>query len=301
MATTTDNYGLIKPGIDDFYDIGVQNDNWDAVDTALEEHAQQLSPSGEKESPADSDSLILTDSTANGIKKRLSWTGVKTALGKVFAGLQHTHSMEEVDALGAALANKMPVDGGVIANINDDIAPGAYTWIDTDNAFGCGTNALFTLTVDAPTYTNYNTPSIVQTITCTYPAENAGLTLKRTSYYATGYTQWVLQATAIKPAVYDLPLAAGWSVYPDHSAEYYKTQEGFVYVTANIWKGENTTIDPGFYTIATLPEGFRPRRDVAWGGGSNDPYIKVFKNGVIEIRVAITSAYFLGGIVLPSA
>ena len=46
MATTTDNYGLIKPGIDDFYDIGVQNDNWDAVDTALEEHAQQLSPSG---------------------------------------------------------------------------------------------------------------------------------------------------------------------------------------------------------------------------------------------------------------
>ena len=193
----------------------------------------------------------------------------------------------------------MPVDGGVVANINDDIVPGAYTWIDTDNAFGCGTNALFTLTVDAPTYTNYNTPSIVQTITCTYPAENAGLTLKRTSYYATGYTQWVLQATATPPAVYDLPLAVGVKKYSeDWKNCYSKAQDGLVLVhlAAETISGEPPA---RFATIATLPVGYRPAKNVAGlpiqGGTGVNGFINVRGDGVIE--AAFCTGYQMFGFI----
>ena len=64
-----------------------------------------------------------------------------------------------------------------------------------------------------------------------YTLANRSFTRMRAS--AVNWSSWARLATATKPQVYDLPLAAGWSVYPDHSAEYYKTQEGFVYVTAN--------------------------------------------------------------------
>lgn len=41
MANTT-NYNFIKPGANDYYDIGDQNDNWDAADTILKEHEDAI-------------------------------------------------------------------------------------------------------------------------------------------------------------------------------------------------------------------------------------------------------------------
>ncbi|MCQ5130640.1 hypothetical protein NE562_13285 [Butyricicoccus faecihominis] len=290
MATTTDNYGLIKPGIDDFYDIGVQNENWDAVDTALEEHAQQLSPSGEKENPADSDSLILTDSTANGIKKRLSWTGVKTALGKVFAGLQHTHSMEEVDALGAALANK--ADTFITMNIVPAsieeiwaLGPGQYSWVQSEpltwQPSDTPTGALRVLiTVSAS-----ETAAGTRTVDLRY-VDGA---IDRVSYMGedtgTGI-RWVKIATATPPQVYDLPLAAGVKKYSeDWKNCYSKAQDGLVLVhlAAETISGEPPA---RFATIATLPVGYRPAKNVAGlpiqGGTGVNGFINVRGDGVIE-------------------
>ncbi len=58
MATNTTNYNLEKPSEDDFYDVGVQNDNMDKVDTALHELQEDINtkamtpgPQGEKGDP----------------------------------------------------------------------------------------------------------------------------------------------------------------------------------------------------------------------------------------------------------
>lgn len=35
MATQTSNFGFIKPDVNDFYDVQVQNENWDKVDEEM--------------------------------------------------------------------------------------------------------------------------------------------------------------------------------------------------------------------------------------------------------------------------
>jgi hypothetical protein len=35
MAKETSNFGFVKPDINDFYDVNVQNENWDKVDEQL--------------------------------------------------------------------------------------------------------------------------------------------------------------------------------------------------------------------------------------------------------------------------
>ena len=37
MAKETSNYGFTKPEINDFYDVNVQNNNWDKLDTKMKE------------------------------------------------------------------------------------------------------------------------------------------------------------------------------------------------------------------------------------------------------------------------
>lgn len=42
MAEQTPNYGLTKPELEEFYDVGVQNSNMDIIDSALKNSEQQL-------------------------------------------------------------------------------------------------------------------------------------------------------------------------------------------------------------------------------------------------------------------
>lgn len=43
MSTQTTNYGFVKPTADEFYDVAVQNGNWDKADQKLKEHDSSLS------------------------------------------------------------------------------------------------------------------------------------------------------------------------------------------------------------------------------------------------------------------
>lgn len=65
-------------------------------------------------------------------------------------------------------------------------------------------------------------------------------------------------ATATKPAVYDLPLAAGWGAVSQWSAcEYRKNQFNEVSVNFTL----RSTVSPtSGMTLATLPEGYRPEK-----------------------------------------
>lgn len=85
MKQTT-NLGLKKSGYDDFGDVEILNENWDKVDEAITS-ASSLGKVNTKAAPADADSVIISDSADSGKTKRLLWSGVKTALNKLFVPL----------------------------------------------------------------------------------------------------------------------------------------------------------------------------------------------------------------------
>lgn len=88
-----------------------------------------------------------------------------------------------------------------------------------------------------------------------YPAYSREEYTNRMSYEGT-WTGWVKTATATKPTVYDLPLAAGCQRALPEPCEYRKSQEGRVYVTAWIIRTSGNFAENEH--IATLPEGYRP-------------------------------------------
>lgn len=99
----TTNYNLKKPDDNDNVLISDLNGNADAVDAAL--HALDegvkgaqgsLASAPEKQSLADGDGLVVTDSAAGNSAKRVLWSTMKTVLGQLFAPLTHKHAAGDV-------------------------------------------------------------------------------------------------------------------------------------------------------------------------------------------------------------
>ena len=99
----TTNYNLKKPEDNDNVLIEDLNGNADAVDAAL--HALDegvkgaqgsLAAAPEKQSLADGDGVVVTDSAAGNSAKRVLWSTVKTVLGQLFAPLTHKHAAGDV-------------------------------------------------------------------------------------------------------------------------------------------------------------------------------------------------------------
>lgn len=102
MKETT-YYKLKKPEDNDNVLISDLNGNADAVDAAL--HALDegvkgaqgsLAAAPEKQSLADGDGVVVTDSAAGNSAKRVLWSAVKTVLGQLFAPLTHKHAAGDV-------------------------------------------------------------------------------------------------------------------------------------------------------------------------------------------------------------
>lgn len=92
MASKTKNYNLTKPSSEDFYDIGVQNDNMDIIDGQLKILNDKAKADGELlKSLQDADALIsmIAVDTENNLKKHLTEsnpheiTASKIGLGNV--------------------------------------------------------------------------------------------------------------------------------------------------------------------------------------------------------------------------
>lgn len=98
MSQTT-NYGLEKPLSTDYYDVEVQNRNMDKLDAALAGvDAGKIAAA--KETPADADSLVLSDSADGGKGKKLLWSRVKAALkgymDDLYAKAAHGHKWGDI-------------------------------------------------------------------------------------------------------------------------------------------------------------------------------------------------------------
>lgn len=85
MASKTTNYGLNKHSPQDFYNVEARNENWDKIDETLA--ATDPTKVTAKAAPADGDGVMIADSADGGKAKRLLWTAVKTALGRIFVPL----------------------------------------------------------------------------------------------------------------------------------------------------------------------------------------------------------------------
>lgn len=85
MASKTTNYGLNKHSPQDFYNVEARNENWDKIDEALA--ATDPTKITAKAAPADGDGVMIADSADGGKAKRLLWSNVKEAIGKLFVPL----------------------------------------------------------------------------------------------------------------------------------------------------------------------------------------------------------------------
>lgn len=257
MASKTTNYGLNKHSPQDFYNVEARNENWDKIDEALA--AADPTKITAKAEPADGDGVMIADSADGGKAKRLLWSNVKAALGKLFvplarkvngktlakdvtltaADIKMPDSEEDV---GEAMAKRLVAEGNVrrfgsIATTWDNEMYASITGIKSGgffevyNDYACRTQ----LTIDPPTKGTFVTARLGQTL---------------------DGEQWevVEIATRISPERHELPLAEGWERF-DAACQYYKTQENLIVINIAV-RATKSFVNSA--AIATLPEGFRP-------------------------------------------
>ena len=299
MASKTTNYGLNKHSPQDFYNVEARNENWDKIDEALA--AIDPTKVTTKAEPADGDGVMIADSADGGKAKRLLWSNVKAALGKLFvplarkvngktltedvtltaADIKMPNSEEDV---GAAMA-KRDVEYGVIEPEN------LQEWASAQTAGGT-----FMLTPS----TTKGVPEVRYwrgVLSCAFPWNDRALLIFTSGeMYRTGTAggqwseSWRKVADCIAPETHQLPLADGWTPLTD-DCTYCKTQENIV--TVNIRAQHSTTISGiSRETVATLPTGFRPTGwissacalDSGDSGGAMNGGVHVDANGSVIIN-----------------
>ncbi len=78
----TPNYHLNTPGYEEFGDVDMLNENFEKIDKVLA--ASDPAKITTKAEPADGDGVMIADSADGSKAKRLPWSSIKTALGKLF-------------------------------------------------------------------------------------------------------------------------------------------------------------------------------------------------------------------------
>lgn len=132
MAQKTPNYNLNKPGYEDFGDVDTLNENFEKIDKVLA--ATDPTKVTTKAEPADADGVMIADSADGGKAKRLLWSGVKTALGKLFVPLTRTVNgktlAEDVtltgDDIAVSIADSTPISGAVKYRTNPNLLDNWY-------------------------------------------------------------------------------------------------------------------------------------------------------------------------------
>lgn len=258
MASKTTNYGLNKHSPQDFYNVEARNENWDKIDEALA--ATDPAKVTAKAAPADDDGVMIADSADGGKAKRLLWSNVKAALGKLFvplarkingkaltedvtltaADIKMPDSEEDV---GAAMAKRLRADGdvtrqGLIGSTVDNTYFASVIGASGGGFFEC--------------YKDYTQ----RTQLVISPPNDTPLSA-RIAQTDDG-THWTSKylATCETPEVHSLPLNIADDI---NTSCYSRDQFGRVFVSIRV---QPTTHWTEMKTIGTMPEGFRPDRDI---------------------------------------
>ena len=290
MASKTTNYGLNKHGPQDFYNVEARNENWDKIDEALA--ATDPTKITAKAAPADGDGVMIADSADGGNAKRLLWSNVKAALGKLFvplarkingkalakdvtltaADIKMPDSEEDV---GAAMA-KRAVGTGVLGDeidLNDIDISGMYRVQKPKNGpYDYGQLLVI-----------HGYGDTIAQVCFDYAANRCAVRCARGLYGASPkWEDWTAIALCAAPEVHELPLVSGFPAQ-SYANTYYKTQEGIVHLNFCIFRGASTAFVEQ-ETICTMPEGYRPSTVIAAAVGGDG---KSFGNGLPSAELHI--------------
>ena len=260
MANKTTNYGLNKHSPQDFYNVEARNENWDKIDEALA--ATDPTKITAKAAPADGDGVMIADSADGGKAKRLLWSSVKTALGKLFvplarkingktlakdvtltaADIKMPNSEENV---GAAMA-KRAVGTGVLGDeidLNDIDTSGMYRVQKPKNGpYDYGQLLVI-----------HGYGDTIAQVCFDYAANRCAVRCARGLYGASPkWEDWTAIALCAAPEVHELPLVDNIT---SNNIVYYKSQEGIVTIVGSVagdFPASQSTV------IGNVPEGFRP-------------------------------------------
>ena len=275
MASKTTNYGLNKHSPQDFYNVEARNENWDKIDEALA--ATDPAKVTAKAAPADDDGVMIADSADGGKAKRLLWSNVKAALGKLFvplarkingkaltedvtltaADIKMPDSEEDV---GAAMAKRPLKQYPKTLDVHK-ITIGQLYWCDEDTA---NTPYKAGLTGYAQGVALCTAGSAEEKWCSIIYIVHAGKGVWFQSRNQDGWTNWVQLAKCETPEIHELPLAD--SINRLGTAAYWKNAFNEVTVVFDYGEKSNDNFIPDQWTlIATLPEGFRPVLQSKWG------------------------------------
>ena len=238
-----------------------------------------------KAAPADGDGVMIADSADGGKAKRLLWSSVKTALGKLFvplarkingkalakdvtltaADIKMPDSEEDV---GAAMA-KRAVGTGVLGDeidLNDIDISGMYRVQKPKNGpYDYGQLLVI-----------HGYGDTIAQVCFDYAANRCAVRCARGLYGASPkWEDWTAIALCAAPEVHELPLVSGFPAQ-FYANTYYKTQEGIVHLNFCIFRGASTAFVER-ETICTMPEGYRPSTVIAAAVGGDG---KSFGNGL---------------------
>ena len=282
MASKTTNYGLNKHSPQDFYNVEARNENWDKIDETLA--ATDPTKITTKAAPADGDGVMIADSADGGKAKRLLWSSVKTALGKLFVPLARKVNGKALSAdvtltaadikmpnseedVGAAMAKRLwrytqmwnEDDAPATADAVNQLEPGCYGFVLHKRKDWFPNElkdllARYELIVHNTADRIQNGTLKLRCIDGSYQLmEYIGEILRETK----GTTiRWRRVATCNPPGVHELPLVNGATA--EKSCVYYKTQENLVIGKFSLQASAAAYQE---IPVAVLPEGFRPPLD----------------------------------------
>lgn len=284
MASKTTNYGLNKHSPQDFYNVEARNENWDKIDEALA--ATDPTKVTAKAEPADGDGVMIADSADGGKAKRLLWSNVKTALGKLFVPLARKIN-------GKALSADVTLTGDDIAMGADDaetLRAAMAKRLGYNDNLGTGINLKEHVKYEYLSLDGSKDSELNGSGGCLIlPGWKSGpwgmqmrfdmrwnaLFIRRYRDGATLWDDWERLAICAPPEVHELPLASGFPAQ-SYANTYYKIQEGIVHLNFCIFRGESTAFVER-ETICTMPEGYRPSTVIAAAVGGDG---KSFGNGL---------------------
>ena len=259
-----------------------------------------------KAEPADGDGVMIADSADGGKAKRLLWSNVKAALGKLFVPLARkingkalsadvtltgddiAMGADDAESLRTAMA-KRPLEKETLTSAGD---------INAKSAFPYGKSLVFRTTDSdwdgnmPSSYAAYAKlrSSLSGSYDMWFGASDCRFWFARAGDDAIPERNiWYELARCVAPEVHDLPL---YSDYTNRGCKYFRTQEGIVSFAGEIYSPSGFIADAYF---ATLPEGFRPDHAIivpALLYPSRSPVSLIIEtNGAVRITVTSSDTY----------
>ena len=265
MASKTTNYGLNKHSPQDFYNVEARNENWDKIDEALA--ATDPTKITAKAAPADGDGVMIADSADGGKAKRLLWSNVKAALGKLFVPLARKVNGKTLsaDVTLTAADIKMPDSEEDVGAAMAKRAVGSAVLpdnVDLDTVTVSGMYRLAAMELPWQAFAQMlvvhgGADTISQVI---FAFSGGGVYVRTGNPTQVGgpgvWSNWKQLAVCAAPEVHGLPLNIAGDINTSH---YSRDQFGRVFVSIRVRPNTHWS---EMKTIGTMPEGFRPDWDI---------------------------------------